>query len=178
MWSLHETSTKVCFWTISVSAFFNDIVTDIGSNIRLFADDTRLFIIVENPDMTAEILNMDLEKIMEWANCWLVTITPTNTESLLILRKIKRPVHPPLFMDNQVIEEVSSHKHLGIFLSNDCSWHKHIDYVNGKAWVRINVMRRLKFRFKRKPLETIYLSFIRPLLENEDVIWDNCTYEG
>ena len=38
------------------------IVTDIGSNIRLFADDTSLFIIVENPDMAAELLNMDLEK--------------------------------------------------------------------------------------------------------------------
>ena len=42
--------------------FINDIVTDIGSNIRLFADDNSLFIIVENPDMAAELLNMDLEK--------------------------------------------------------------------------------------------------------------------
>ena len=41
--------------------FINDIVTNIGSNIRLFADDTSLFIIVENPDMAAELLNMDLE---------------------------------------------------------------------------------------------------------------------
>ena len=156
--------------------FINDIVTDIGSNIRLFADDTSLFIIVENPDMAAELLNMDLEKIMEWAKRWLVTFNPTKTESLLISRKINQPVHPPLFMDNQIIEEVSSHKHLGIFLSNDCSWHKHIDYVKEKAWVRINVMRRLKFRLNRKSLETIYFSFIRPLLEYADVIWDNCTY--
>ena len=40
--------------------FINDIETDIGSNIRLFADDTSLFINVENPDMKAELLNMDL----------------------------------------------------------------------------------------------------------------------
>ena len=113
---------------------------------------------------------------MEWAKRWLVTFNPTKTESLLISRKINQPVHPPLFMDNQIIEEVSSHKHLGIFLSNDCSWHKHIDYVKEKAWVRINVMRRLKFRLNRKSLETIYFSFIRPLLEYADVIWDNCTY--
>ena len=126
--------------------------------------------------MAAELLNMDLEKIMEWAKRWLVTFNPTKTESLIISRKINQPVHPPLLMDNQIIEEVSSHKHLGIFLSNDCSWHKHIDYVKEKAWVRINVMRRLKFRLNRKSLETIYFSFIRPLLEYADVIWDNCTY--
>ena len=39
-----------------------DIVTDIISNICLFADDTSLFIIVENPDTAAKLLNLDLEK--------------------------------------------------------------------------------------------------------------------
>ena len=67
-------------------------------------------------------------------------------------------------MDNQVIEEVSSRKHLGTFLSNDCSWHKLIDYVEEKAWVEINTTKRLKFRLNRKFLETIYFSLIRPLL--------------
>ena len=43
--------------------FINDIVTEIRSSIRLFADDTSLFIIVDNPDVPAEILNADLEKI-------------------------------------------------------------------------------------------------------------------
>ena len=42
--------------------------------------------------------------------------------------------------------------------------------------LRINVMWRLKFRLNRKSLETLYFSFIRPLLEYADVIWDNCTY--
>ena len=50
---------------LMVLLFINDIVTDIGSNIRLFADDTSLFIIVENPDMAREPLNTDLGKIME-----------------------------------------------------------------------------------------------------------------
>ena len=43
--------------------YINDIVNDIGSNIRLFADDTSLFLVVENPDTAAETLNSDLEKI-------------------------------------------------------------------------------------------------------------------
>ena len=36
-------------------------------------------------------------------------------------------------------------------------------------------MRKLKFKLDRRSLETIYLTFIRPLLEYDDVIWDNCT---
>ena len=65
-------------------------------------------------------------------------------------------------MDNYFIKEVKPHKHLGVFLANDCSWHKHIDYVKEKAW--INVMRRLKFCLDRKYLETIYLTFIISIL--------------
>ena len=50
--------------------YINDIVHDIGSNIRLFADDTSLFIIVDNPLIAATNLNTDLEKISRWAATW------------------------------------------------------------------------------------------------------------
>ena len=78
-------------------------------------------------------------------------------------------------MQNVQIQKVSSHKHLGLYFSNDCSWHQYIDYIKQKAWFRIHIMRKLKFKLDRKSLETIYLTFIRPLLEYGDVIWDNCT---
>ena len=35
-------------------------------------------------------------------------------------------------------------------------------------------MRKLKFKLDRRSLEVIYISFIRPLLEYADVLWDNC----
>lgn len=155
--------------------YINDIVNDIGANIRLFADDTSLFIIVENPVTAAVSLNADLSRISNWANTWLVTFNPNKTESLLLSRKLTRPVHPPIYMQNQQISEVETHKHLGIFISNDCTWHTHIDYIKNKAWNRIHIMRKLKFKIDRKSLEIIYTSFIRPILEYADVIWDNCT---
>ncbi len=47
------------------------IVYDIGANIRLFADDTSLSVVVENPEMAARTLNNDLETISAWAKqCW------------------------------------------------------------------------------------------------------------
>ena len=155
--------------------YINDIVKNIGSNIRLFADDTSLFIIVDNPATAALCLNSDLEKLSRWAAIWLVTFNPSKNESLLISRKINKPIHPPLYMQNVQIQEVSTHKHLGLYFSNDCSWHQHIDYIKQKAWFRIHIMRKLKFKLDRKSLETIYLTFIRPLLEYGNVIWDNCT---
>ena len=36
-------------------------------------------------------------------------------------------------------------------------------------------MRKLKFILDRQSLETIHTSFIIPVLEYADVVWDNCT---
>ena len=56
--------------------YINAIVTEIGSNIRLSADDTSLVIIVENPNVAAEIINSDLLKISRSAKIWLVKFNP------------------------------------------------------------------------------------------------------
>ena len=154
--------------------YINDIITDIGSNIRLFADDTSLYIVVDDPVTAANCINTDLDKISQWAATCLVSFNPAKTASLLISRKLNRPQHPFLSMQNHQIIEVDSHKHLGIYLSNDCTWHQHINYIKEQAWFRVNVMRKLNFKLDRKSLEIIYTAFIRPLLEYGDVIWDNC----
>lgn len=78
-------------------------------------------------------------------------------------------------MDQIQIKEATSHKHLGLILTSDCTWHEHLEYIKSKAWIRINVMRKVKFTLNRKSLQIIYTSFIRPLLEYADVVWDNCT---
>ena len=51
--------------------FINDIVNEIHANIRFFADGTSLYLIVENPDVTAQLLNIDLETIVKWPSCGL-----------------------------------------------------------------------------------------------------------
>ena len=74
--------------------YINDIVEDIHSSIRLFADDTFLYIIVDNPQQAANILNAD---------------------------KQNKPIHPPLNVAQLNIDEVTSHKHLGLIFSEDGS---------------------------------------------------------
>ena len=81
-----------------------------------------------------------------------------ESRTTLISRKTNT-VHPPVLMQDQQIKEVESHKHLGVILSNDCSWQKHIDYIKENAWTRINIMRRLKYDLDRQSLETIYKSY-------------------
>ena len=68
--------------------YINDIVEDINSSIRLFADDTSLYIIVDDAVQAAETLNLDLEKVSRWAQQWLVTFNPAKSESILFSRNL------------------------------------------------------------------------------------------
>ena len=54
-------------WPLLFSLYINDIIIDIGSNIRLFADDTSLYIVVDDPMTVANCLNTDLDKISRLA---------------------------------------------------------------------------------------------------------------
>ena len=78
--------------------YINDIVKNIGSNIRLFADDTSLFIIVENPTTAPLCLYSHIEKnLSRWAAICLVTFDPFKNECLLISRKINKSFHLLLY---------------------------------------------------------------------------------
>ena len=90
----------------------NDILDDVDSSIRLFADDTCLYNIVDNPFQAAEQLNSDLQKMHRYAARWLVTFNPGKSEPILLSRKHNKPFHPPVLMDQSQITEVESHKHL------------------------------------------------------------------
>ena len=50
--------------------YINDIVNNILSSIRLFADDISIYIVIDDPHTAAFILNSDLETINVWANDW------------------------------------------------------------------------------------------------------------
>ena len=47
--------------------YINDIVNHIRTNIRLFADDTTLYEIIDDPLLTGININIDLRTIMSWA---------------------------------------------------------------------------------------------------------------
>ena len=66
--------------------YINGIVNEINSVIRLFADDTSLYIIVDSPEEASDTLNQDLEKIPTWADKLLVSFNPKKTESIIISR--------------------------------------------------------------------------------------------
>ena len=106
--------------------YINDIVKNIGCSIRLFADDTSLYIIVECSDLAARLLNSDLQTISDWDDLWLVEFHARKTMAMTLTRKLNSIQHPPLFLNNTMIQETPTHRHLGLTFSDSCVWKVHV----------------------------------------------------
>ena len=70
---------------------------------------------------------------------------------------------------------MQEHEHLGIIMSQDLKWPKHISYITSKANQRIGSVYRQSQRMARVQIETMYLNTIRPILEYGSVLFANCS---
>jgi len=154
--------------------YINDLVECVNCHIKLFADDTTLFMMLDDENLSANVLNDNLCKVKDWADRWLVTFNPTKTESMVISNK-RSSVHPPLYYGNVQIQEVDTHKHLGLTFSSRLSWLPHIKSLLNNVSKLHGVLCRLKNTLDRSVLYKIYKTFVRPKLEYASVIWSDCT---
>ena len=110
-----------------------------------------------------------------WAKKWLVTMNATKTKSMIISTKKIKPLHPQLYLLNNAVEEVTTHEHLGVTLTNNLSWRPHIWKIHTKVSKILNLLKSLKFNLDRATLEVLYKSLVRSIVEYADVVWDGCS---
>ena len=129
--------------------FINDITYNLSSNCLLYADDTLLFDIVDNLQLSGDKLNNDLDSIGDWAKRWLVTINPNKTKCMIISSKCYKLQHPQLFYNNMQTNEVRIHKQLRIILSCNLSWLPRILSIYEKVSKRLNFLKGIQFKVSR-----------------------------
>ena len=59
-------STGLCFGSIALSGYINDIVDNVHCDIKRFADDASIFSVFRN-DRSSKELNRDLERLRLWS---------------------------------------------------------------------------------------------------------------
>jgi len=157
--------------------YINDINENVSNPSFLFADDTSVFGSIQNSDATLAIanLNQDLNEIHKWSKKWLVEINPSKTVAMLFSIKQQPTQLTPILLDNKVVPLVSVHKHLGMYFTPTLNWSTHIDHVTTKCHRTLNMLKKFKYRWSRRALETCYTSFVRPILEYGCIVYDSCS---
>ena len=150
--------------------YINDIVHEIESVIKLFADDTNVYLSLDDPRQRAKILNGDLWLIDEWSRIRKVSFNPIKTKLVNFSRKINE-IYEPLTFSGELLSNSTIHKHLGITFQSDCKWNSHLTNLASKCRVLVSVLKSFKYRLSRKSLEIVLKSFIFPQFVYGDVIW-------
>ena len=93
---------------------------------------------------------------------------------MLISRK-RQPLvlHAPLTINDLAIERVDHFKYLGVWLSHNLTWNKHIEEICKNASKQIGMIyRRFYQNSSKETLLQLYVSLIRPCLEYAAPVWD------
>ena len=128
---------------------------------------------LDDSEQAADILNQNLDRVKNWAQQWIVDFNAEKTKCMNISNHNRQQL--PVYFNGVELEDVDSHKHLGVTLSNTLSWSKHIDSIASNVTKMIDVIRMLKYDVDRESLETIYFTYMRPKLEYASQIWDDCS---
>ena len=89
---------------------------------------------------------------------FLTNFNPSKTKAVFFtLRSNYTP--PKLQFQHCPLEFITSHKHLGLVLSQDLSWSAYIDSIVKNAYQRLGLLKKLKFTICRKTLSKIVYYF-------------------
>ena len=95
---------------------------------------------------------------------------------MLLSRMTNEMNHPPIHFYGHALQNVTKHKHLDLTICPDLRWSDHITEICAKSSKLINIIQqKLKFTLDRSTLETIFTSFVRPILEYGSPVWNSCT---
>ena len=107
---------------LSFLIYISDLVDNITSEAKLFADDTSLFTVVYDGDIVDNNLNQDLEIISTWAYQWQMQFNPDKNKQaihVIFSQKKDAPFHPPLFFSGAEVEVIKVERnHLGMMLDS------------------------------------------------------------
>jgi hypothetical protein len=142
------------------------------SAVRLFADDSLLHRKIKT-DRDQVLLQQDLDSLAKWESMWQMAFNPSKCNTIHIQNGKRK--HPRLFdyiLHGQKLESVTSSKYLGVTISNDFTWTRHIENVAARGNQTVGFLRRNFRECAPKAKTATYTAIVRPALEYASAVWD------
>ena len=148
----------------------NDLPECVKSKVRLFADDCLLYRqIRDERDNLA--LQEDLAALERWAEKWGMRFNAKKCYIMHISPKRHKSTHM-YSLSGHILDSVSDNPYLGLQISDDLKWSKHIKQTVSKASIALGMIRR-NLKFLPKSLKsTAYISLVRSILEYGSIVRD------
>ena len=156
--------------------FINDLPAQVKSSVRLFADDTIVYHNIKSTQ-DCEELQQDLLQLEKWEDTWQMEFHPDKC-NVIRIGKTKKPIRFNYSLKGHHLEDGDDTKYLGVTISKDLSWNKHLQNTTNSATRTLNFLKRNLKISSPKIKEQAYFSLVRPQLEYAASVWDPHTIKG
>jgi len=154
--------------------FINDLPNASNlANFILFADDSNVFFTHKSYDALFDMVNLELQKIVEWFKTNLLSLNLTKTNYILFCSHRKKTplLKGAIHIADYQIPQVTSVKFLGVSLDEHLTWNSHISEVASKTSKNLGIMSRIAYLLPSHIRLTLYYSLIYPYLSYCNMIW-------
>ena len=135
----------------------------------MFADDTNLFSTGNSIDAVEQQLNTELVLINNWFQANLLSLNVTKTSFIIFGRK--KNLTANIYINNVLIQRQHDTKFLGVILSADLKWDKHIDIVTNKVSKNIGIIAKARHLLPQHLTRALYLTLVDPYVSYCNLVW-------
>ena len=150
----------------------NELVNNWSLRVK-FVDDLTIMEVI--PRNSPSIMHHVISDVQEFASNNNMQLNPVKCKEMrLSFLHYNSYELQPIATGGTCIEEVTSFKLLGVYVSNDFSWATHCEYVVKKANKHLYAIRQLKkCSVPQGDLVSIYCSLVHSILEYASVVFAN-----
>ena len=152
---------KIFSRSLYIYIYINDLITDINSTIRLFADDCLIYR-VTNSSADHQLLQQDLNALSNWATKWQMKFNMNAVFCSYLNTSTKVYFH--ILLAGERLSTVDQHPYLGVQLDHHLSWRPQINYVCSKATRTLNFLHCNLQNCPKNLKELSYKQFVLPVL--------------
>ena len=156
--------------------YINDLPSVVSSPMKIFADDVAIYCpVISSAD--CKILQKDLDSISSWCSKWQMRLNPSKCEFLCISNK-RSPIQHSYYLNNHLLQCVSSVKYLGVIVDPKLSWNKHVSHVSSKATRTLNLLRRNMYCCNTPAKRRAFRALVLPILDYASTVWNPHTQKN
>ena len=155
--------------------YINDMPDCSDSKVRLFADDSLLYRVIQLPEDSAQ-LKLDLLALEPLEKEWLMSINAGKCSVIRITPRSRKAKETNYTFHGQTLAVEESSKYLGVTLTNDLSWNKHVENdVAAKGNRTLGFIKRNLRECTKSVKAASYTTLTSPVLEYASTVWDPTT---
>ena len=121
-------------------------------------------------------MNKDLKRVDKWLadNRMIPNVKKTKSMVIGSRHALKMANDIEIYLDNEILDVVTTFDYLGVRISNILSWEQHVSRICQRLYLKLGLLNRISSFLPSVILLRIYKQTILPILDYGSTVWHEC----